>query len=265
MTRSMIDFAFPVSPPQVMTDIVFIYAGGDTPHVFTDAEIEAQPARYRMPGWVRSDPQSVDPTSDANDFITWLKAHKVPTGVCVALDLETAIDTTYVNAFNSALMIAGYKLIKYGSLSTIFDNPKTSGGTWVADPTGNPHMDTEGDTVATQWVFANGYDLSEVLDNTQLPLWDTHAPAETAFPTPVFEPPLVNIKIPWAPVANARSYHFQLIRLSDEHVLFDASIPDSSYTATNLATGQKYAYRVAVHATGNILASHWSSWMPLSL
>jgi hypothetical protein len=175
MTRQMIDSAFPLgkTPP---CDIILIYAGGDTPHPWTTAEILAMPSRYRWPCWVRSNPSQVNAGVDAALFAAWLHGHHVPQHTCVILDLETAVHAAYVNVFNLALRAAGYKVTKYGSQSTIWANPQTDGGTFVALP-GHPNaLSTEGDTVATQYAFEGGFDRSIVKDQADLPLWDTRPP-----------------------------------------------------------------------------------------
>jgi hypothetical protein len=177
MTRQMSDSAYPMKapPPGGWRDIILIYAGGDTPHPWAPAEIAAMPSRYRWPCWVRSNPAQVNASTDAAQFLSWLRAHQVPTGTCVILDLETAVDTAYVNTFNLALRAAGWKVTKYGSQNYIWDNPKTDGGTFVALPGGNV-LTTEGDTVARQYGFEGGYDLSITEDQDKLPLWDIHPP-----------------------------------------------------------------------------------------
>jgi hypothetical protein len=174
--RQMIDSAYPLkTQPLVdgrLADIVLIYAAGDTPHPWSKAEIAAQPNRYRWPCFVRSNPGQVDAGLDAASFILWLEQHDVPQDTAVILDLETAVNTHYVNTFNLALRAAGYNVTKYGSRSTIWENPKTDGGTFVAWPGYDPdHDKTIGDTVAVQYKFAGRYDVSYVWDS--VPLWDT--------------------------------------------------------------------------------------------
>jgi hypothetical protein len=267
-TRSMIDYAFPIIPPPVQTDIVLVYVGGDTPHPWTDADMHSQSARYRLPCWVRSNPQSADATSDANQMIAWLKAHNVPVNTCIVLDLETAVDAVYVKTFNTILSGAGYRTIKYGSKNFIFKNPQTSGGTWVPDLTDVPHMYTVGDTVATQYIFASGYDLSEVLDNNQVPLWDTNSIAgEPGFPTPIPGKSVISVTASWNPVIGAESYHFQLVRVSDQHVITDISVNGTVTQATvpGLANNTAYAWRVAVHATSTMKASRWTAWQTITV
>ena len=177
----MVDEAF---PPQVhAADILLVYSGGDTPHTWTKTETLSQRARYRLPTYVRSNPQSVSASSDISNFLGWLKAVGCPQGSTVCLDLETAVDAAYVNAFNQGMTRDGYPVMKYGSKSSIWNNPKTSGGTFVADPTGSPHMSTVGDTVATQYLFAGPYDLSLV--KASVKLWDVHgSPSPPPPPAP---------------------------------------------------------------------------------
>lgn len=174
MTRRMYDAAYPPSNPP-STDVVAFYIGGDTPHPWTADEIDQQSARYRLPIFVRSNPSSSAAAPDANETISWLRANKAPQGCAVALDLETAVHPTYVTTYDHLVHAAGWVVLAYGSIGTVFANPRTSGGYWVANPTGSPHMAPG--AVATQWAFdtqlGHPWDLSDVADS--VPLWDTHA------------------------------------------------------------------------------------------
>ena len=174
--RTMVDSAYPLHAPPRICDIVLIYAGGDTIHPWTPAEIATMPERWRWPCFVRSNPAQCDPSADAGWFIHWLAARAVPRHTCVILDLETAVDATYVNAFNAQLRTAGYLVTKYGSQDFIWQNPKTDGGTFLALP-GPAQLTGEGDEVARQYGFEGGYDLSVVL--ASLPLWDTRPPHQS--------------------------------------------------------------------------------------
>lgn len=253
----MIDFSIPVSPPPVVTDIVLIYSGGDTPHVFTGAEIEAQPASCRLPCWVRSNPvNAVQAGSDAALFVAWLNEFKVPRGVSVVLDLETAVNAEYVDAFNLALRTAGYKVIKYGSLDYIFRNPKTDGGTFVADPTGIDHMVNEGDCVATQWKFAGSYDLSTVLGT--VPLWE-----KPAFATPVPKSS-IDLTISWPAIEGAIEYHYQVVNRNTSRVISDGHTNKTFIDLLELSPNVNFEYRVAVDATNELRASHWSDWVTVT-
>lgn len=184
MTRQMSDSAYPMTapPPGGWRNIILIYAGGDTVHPWSDKEIASMPSRYRWPCFVRSDPTQVSAAADASWMTAWLTAHHVPKGTCVILDLEVAVDGAYTGAFNLALRAAGYKVTKYGSGSVsgtgpIWGNPKTDGGTFIADPDGVDALPAFGDLVAKQYAFDGSYDLSKTLDQGALPLWDTKPPA----------------------------------------------------------------------------------------
>lgn len=164
----------PAHPPAV--DGVAFYIGGDTPHVWIVAEIDAAPARYRLPTWVRSDPAGHSGSADAAAAAEQLAAIGAPRGCVVALDTETAVDPVYVSAFFVRLMRAGYVLLDYGSQSSLFANHVPHGGYyWGADWTGTEHVD-QGDE-GTQYQSGPDYDLSAFKPG--LPFWDTHVSRET--------------------------------------------------------------------------------------
>lgn len=160
----------PPSPPAA--DGVCIYIGGDTPHVWTAFEIARQAARYRLPIWVRSDPQQADPVKDAAACLNRLAVIGAPKGTLVALDVETAVDVSFVQRFGAILISAGYSVIVYGSMSTLFLNDAPNGWYWGADWTSHPHLAPG--TVMTQYVTFSGYDLD--LAKSTLPFWDTRIP-----------------------------------------------------------------------------------------
>jgi len=155
-------------------EVVAGYVGGNTPHVWTDAEwalmVERSGALWCLPIYSRSNPGIHDPSVDAGQLVAWLIDHRVPKGCGAALDLETAIDPGYVRTFDSKLYAVGYKVILYGSKSSLFQNPKPSGGYWVADYTNEPHLYPG--SAATQWAgstpFGGAYDPSLVADSTTL-------------------------------------------------------------------------------------------------
>lgn len=184
MTRTMGDSAYPPkSYPNV--DAWAFYIGGDTPHIWTPAEVAAIPARWRLPIWTRSNPGA--PAEGAYEgalAATRARALGMPAAGCaVALDYETAQDDAYLTAFDTAMSAIGYRTLLYGSLSTVTGNRAPSAGYWVAHYTGAPHMETG--SAATQWTddvgLGTDYDLSLVAD--ELALWDTR-PAPTPAPAP---------------------------------------------------------------------------------
>ena len=168
--RRMWDAAFPpANPPR--WEAVAGYIGGNTPHVWTAAEWARQPARFRLPIFVRS--HDGDPKADAAFSVRWLKGHGVPKGVTLALDYETRVDAAYLKAFDRTVVAAGWKVMVYGSRRTVLQNPKPSGGYWDAQWTNVPHLNPG--SAATQYggdvTLGRPYDASLVADST--PLWDT--------------------------------------------------------------------------------------------
>lgn len=180
------DAAFPNPNGIPGTQVVCIYAGGDTPHVWTDAEINEQPEQYRLPIFVRSNPTQCDPHVDASAFMAWLLAHNVPSGAVVSLDLETAVDPAYVQTFETLLYNDGHPVLPYGSRSSLFQNPQ-GGGYFVADPGATGLYVEPGKlVVATQYAYDGSYDLSFFADS--LVLWQ-HPNPPTPAPAPVPAPP----------------------------------------------------------------------------
>lgn len=194
----------PAHPPQ--TAVVEIYMGGDTPHPWTDQDIASQQAKYGLPVWVRSNPPGPGVQADVFDALAWLKQHSVPKGCCIMLDLETAVAPDYVLPFGRALQAAGYKVLPYGSRSTLYQNPKLDG--YVdADPAAawDNKLSTVVDpgNVGTQWWYAGIYDLDTF--DSSLTFWQlrdagnpgtstttqpTSTSTSTPEPSPVSEVPV---------------------------------------------------------------------------
>jgi hypothetical protein len=175
MTRTMYDAAYP--PPDPHLDVCAFYIGGDTPHVWSGAEIAGQSARWRLPIYTCDNPGQRNGAADGAEAAAWLRAHNVPAGCAVALDYETAINAEYIDTFDAAVRAAGWTTLLYGSLSSVTQNPRPSAGYWTASWTLSAHLDSA--AAATQWAsdtqLGKPYDLSEVSDT--LVLWDTQAPA----------------------------------------------------------------------------------------
>lgn len=167
MSLVMVDAAYP-NPQMPKVQVLAAYMGGDTPHVWTLSEWNAQSEARRLPIWVRSNPGQVNVQNDIVQIMNWINDYQFPKGVTIALDLETAVDANYVSAVDKAVVQSGRLLMKYGSHDYIYQNPPTSGGVWVSDPTGTPHLNSGSN--ATQYLFANSYDLSLISDT--VPLWD---------------------------------------------------------------------------------------------
>lgn len=180
--RRMFDAAYPESVVKFgvpLWEAVAGYIGGNTPNVWTKDEwnllIKLSGAQFALPIYTRSNPLSHDPVQDARIAIDKLNFLGVEKNVCMALDLETAIAPGYVKTFDQQIVMAGWKVVAYGSKSTIFLNGKPSGGHWVADwpavGPGRPHL-YPGSAI-TQWAgssnFGGAYDPNLVADTT--PLW----------------------------------------------------------------------------------------------
>ncbi len=100
------------------------YIGGDTPHVWTEAEWRRFDQLHKLPIWVRSNPTQVDAEADAFGALQRLYQLRVPRGITVAIDLETAVDSGYVRRFHSVMRWAGFYAWVYGSASTVFGNQR---------------------------------------------------------------------------------------------------------------------------------------------
>lgn len=185
--RRMYDAAYPPPRPPAW-EIAAGYIGGDTPHVWTRAEWNAQPARWRLPIWTRSNPGSAaQGAEEALIAVAWVRAEHVPAGSAIALDYELAENDSYLSAFDDVVYSAGYRTVLYGSLSTVMHNRRPSGGYWIGHYTGTPHL--EPGSVATQYaddqMLGVPYDASLVTDG--LVLWDTSP--QGPVPSPVPDPP----------------------------------------------------------------------------
>jgi peptidoglycan hydrolase-like protein with peptidoglycan-binding domain len=183
------DAAWPPDPPPV-TDGVCVYIGGDATHVWTLEEIGMQPARYRLPIFVRSNPRGIaGVAADVNAALAQLKAIGAPRGTLCAWDMETAADKLYIAGIYTGMAAHGYRVIIYGSQSSVMGNDVPDDLYWGADWTGAAHLHS-GDAM-TQWVSFSGYDLD--LAESSLPFWDTQAKAP--------KPPVTKPALPTAPSA----------------------------------------------------------------
>jgi hypothetical protein len=182
-TLSFVDAATPGSIQDGPYDGTCYYLGGDTPHVWTKAELDARPERYRLGIFVRSNP--IGTTQAINDVHTCLAQLVLmgqPKGTLVCLDMETAQDPTYVIAFCTSMLEADYPVIVYGSQSDVFGNHNPEGLYFGAEWTGTPHL-ASGDAM-TQYVSFTGYDIDQA--KPSLPFWDTKTVAPVP-PQPVRE------------------------------------------------------------------------------
>lgn len=153
MARSMWDASTPPAVPPAGFDAAAGYLGGDTPHIWTVAEWQRLDRLAKLPVWVRSVPgRHPVAQAHADAFAALQRLYEItaPRGITVALDLEEAIDATYVQSFGNVMHWAGFYVWPYGSLDFIFRNPPLD-GYWVADFTGQPHFAAGANVRATQW------------------------------------------------------------------------------------------------------------------
>ena len=148
-TLTFYDAAWPPAHPPV-ADGVCIYIGGDTPHVWSLADIASQKARYRLPIFVRSNPPGPGAAADAASAVAALHSIGAPRGTLGRLGHGDCSDAAYIRAVYGDLNAAGYKLIVYGTQSTVMGNDNPDGLYWGADWTDVPHFAWH--NVITQWV-----------------------------------------------------------------------------------------------------------------
>ena len=241
---TFVDAAYPPLP--ATGDGMCFYIGGDAVHVWTAAEVNAQPQRYRLPIWVRSNPAGVVASADAAACVAALASFGVPRGCLVALDSETSIDPAYVRVFVTVLNDAGYPVIDYGTQSSVFGNANPDGYYWGADWTDVPHLHS-GDAM-TQYVSFAAYDESEAVST--LPFWDTRAPAPAPPPAPgpVPGPPVPD------PPATEKDRSMNQIAAGDKYAVISLTYGSASWIAffadPTLQGKTPQALRVAVHHHG---------------
>ena len=102
------DAAYPPSDPPAGDQVVMGYLGGNTPHVWTPADWNSQKARFRVGIWTRSNPGGYNGTSEAQQALNVWRSLGAPPGTLLALDLETAQDAGFVDAFVGEIARQGY-------------------------------------------------------------------------------------------------------------------------------------------------------------
>jgi len=160
-----------------------VYVGGDTPHDWTDAEIARMMAvpeyEYIVPIFTRDNPTGADEgIADALKGVAWSVAHKQPRGTYFLVDFETAVNSPYVQAFDSTIQSrAGLLEMLYGSKATVVKNVRPSGG--YDEAQWDFKNDVPADS-AEQFAAYPLYDVNSFKDPSKL--WNFRA--TTAAPTP---------------------------------------------------------------------------------
>lgn len=207
--RTMFDAAVPQSVSRISGfDVAAGYIGypNATPHVWSIAEWNSQPCRYRLPIFVPSwfAGMGWDTVRDVNAIRSALTSLGVPVGSTVGLDMETQIQPSYVSILITQLNKAGYGMLVYGSKSYVYQNPLPNGsqsGYWPADWNGTPHMASGVNVWATQYGSQTGpgYDYDVNLISESVPLWDTQsggASMSLELNTPVPASPVMTQRYP---------------------------------------------------------------------
>lgn len=169
------DSSAPVTPPAPLP-VYGVYIGGDTPHVWTPAEIKALSARWALPIVVHTDPGAAAMIV-ADDLIAAIHRANWPRGSTVVLDTESVVMPNIVETCDAAATAAGYFLMEYESKGPSGANPPTAGGRWVADWTGIPHLYPG--SRATQYAdpAIDGKPWDASLIEADVPLAEIHPPA----------------------------------------------------------------------------------------
>lgn len=174
-TLEMADASTPPDPMPHLPVFAF-YAGGQTPHVYTDADIAKIIARHALPLWVQVE-TSTPAEQVAAAMLRWLDGHHWTHNTTVGIDTESAAMGPWLAELDSHVNAGGYRLMEYESKGPIPDNPETSGGRFVADWTGIPHIFPG--SKATQYATASMTGLawdSDLIDSS-VPLHELHPPA----------------------------------------------------------------------------------------
>lgn len=243
-----IDSAYPFTKVIPGASGIAFYIGGDTVHVWSKAEVAAAPYRFRLPIWVRSNPPGPGAVVDATACLAQLAVTGAPKGCLVALDVETAIDAAYVQAFAAALKAAGYPLIVYASQSVAAAEGNPSGLYWGAQWTGAAHI-AAGDAM-TQYVSFSGYDESQA--TSALPFWDTQATAPL---------PVPGAGDPWPMAAGANGPGVK--QLQDDLNRWKYAVPpltaDGSFGPATLAAVRHAQGALGMAVTGIVDEPLWSA------
>ncbi len=122
----------PKNPPP--WEVVAFYFGSDTPHDWSVAELDAQPAQKALP---------ITPYTGADisgaamqkwqEFQTFKEKFGFPDGMTWCIDTETEVYKIFLSELNTLSTQGGHPLLHYGSLDFIIECPLTSGGRFVAD------------------------------------------------------------------------------------------------------------------------------------
>jgi hypothetical protein len=171
------DAAFPGAALPAGTTVLAAYVGiagkgsasPDTPHIWSKSDwngyVEKDPQLRLLPIYVHNydDGQPVRDAMNAVDSVEalgWTKGAKGDAERIIAVDCETLQDYRYFEEMGNTIYANGYRVVTYGSSSTIRSNPRFA-GYWIADynyshaPTTIPSG-----AVGLQWKPGGAWDLN---------------------------------------------------------------------------------------------------------
>lgn len=249
-----IDSAFPLGRTIAGVQGIAFYIGGDTPHVWSKAEIDAEPYQYRLPIFVRSNPPGPGAAADVAAAVEHLLAIGAPQGTLVAWDMETAADAAYMAEVYALLRLAGYTLIVYASQSFISGQGNPDGLYWGAQWTNMVHI-AVGDAM-TQYADFGPYDESDAPPT--LPFWNTKG--ATPPPPP---PPTAN---PWPLQAGSNGPN--VVTLQEELNRGGYAVPplaaDGAFGPLTLAAVRHAQGDLGMEVTGIVDERLWDALRPVT-
>lgn len=154
----MRDAAFPNNIQSGWMGAVGGYVGGPLAfNTWSPPAWRGFPRNRKLPIWVAGHA----PKEEAANCLAALEAAGVPTGVRIAVDLETRVDNYWLETFD-VIVGAKYLVMVYGSASTVFGNLPLR-GYWVADYANiGPFMYDHPEVRATQYAPGAREDASTV-------------------------------------------------------------------------------------------------------
>lgn len=152
------DAAFANNIGQDFSGVICGYLGGPNAfHAWSAGDWRQFPKNPKLPIWVGGGAG----ISEAAQALTMLHIIGAQPAKVMMLDMETRVDTAYVEAFGGFMQWAGYRVWVYGSKDTVFSNPQLNGYA-VADPTGEAHMFNHPGVRLTQYSFGDKFDADNI-------------------------------------------------------------------------------------------------------
>lgn len=127
-------------------------------HPWAPGDWSMFPQNRKLPIWVAG----YDGKSEGAEAVDQMVRLGIAPGCPLVVDMETREDKTYIDSFFEAVRTTGgYKVLVYGSASTVFNNPACN-GYWVALYDGIPSLSATWTNKVRGKQYSSGefYDLS---------------------------------------------------------------------------------------------------------